>query len=99
MMDSSTAIARLKAHEAELRATGVVSLSLFGSTARGEQRPDSDVDIAARLVDDGRIGLFELAGISERVRELLGVAVDFVSEPARKARFQAEIDRDRLRVF
>lgn len=98
-MDRNTAIARLKAHEAELRAMGVVSLSLFGSTARGEQRVDSDVDVAARLVDDGRIGLFELAGIGERVREVLGVAVDFVSEPARKARLQAEIDRDRIHVF
>lgn len=98
-MDRNTAIARLKAHEAELRAMGVVSLSLFGSTARGEQRVGSDVDVAARLVDDGRIGLFELAGIGERVREVLGVAVDFVSEPARKARLQAEIDRDRIHVF
>ena len=98
-MDRNTAIARLKAHEAELRAMGVVSLSLFGSTARGEQRVDSDVDVAARLVDDGRIGLFEWAGIGERVREVLGVAVDFVSEPARKARLQAEIDRDRIHVF
>lgn len=98
-MDRNTAIARLKAHEAELRGMGVVSLSLFGSTARGDNRADSDVDVAARLVDDGRIGLFELAGIGERVRELLGVAVDFVSEPTRKKHLQAEIDRDRVRVF
>lgn len=98
-MDRNTAIARLKSHEAELRAMGVVSLSLFGSTARGEQRADSDVDVAACLTNNGRIGLFELAGIGERIREVLGVAVDFVSEPARKARLQAEIDRDRVRVF
>ena len=98
-MDKQTAIARLKAHEAELRAMGVVSLSLFGSTARGEERADSDVDVAARLTDDGRIGLPEFFAISDKVRQLLGVDVDFVSEPARKPRFQAEIDRDRVHVF
>ncbi|EKU74329.1 MULTISPECIES: nucleotidyltransferase family protein [Sphingobium] len=98
-MDRNTAIDRLKAHEAQLRAMGVVSLSLFGSTARGEQRPDSDVDVAAKLVDDGRIGLFEVAAIGEAVREALGVAVDMVTEPARKARLQHEIDRDRVCVF
>lgn len=98
-MDKETAIARLKAKEAELRAMGVVSLSLFGSTARGDQRPDSDVDVAACLSPDRRIGLFDLATIGETIREALDVAVDFVTEPARKARFQAEIDKDRVRVF
>ncbi|WP_298398923.1 nucleotidyltransferase domain-containing protein [Sphingobium sp.] len=98
-MDRNIAISRLKACEAELRAMGVVSLSLFGSTARGDQRSDSDVDVAARLTEDGRIGLFEVAAISEAVREALGAAVDFVTEPARMARLQSHIDRDRVRVF
>ncbi len=98
-MDANTAIARLKAHETELRGMGVTGLSLFGSTARGDQRPDSDVDIAARLVRDGSIGLFELAGIHTRLNDLLGVPVDVVTEPARKPRLQVEIDRDRVHVF
>lgn len=98
-MDRSSAIARLKAHEAELRAMGVIGLSLFGSTARGDQRADSDVDVAARLVDNGSIGLFELVGISDRLRDMLGADVDLVPEPAKKMRLQAEIDRDRVHVF
>ena len=44
-MDRDTAISRLKAHEAELRRLGVQHLWLFGSTARGDARPDSDVDL------------------------------------------------------
>jgi predicted nucleotidyltransferase len=98
-MDCNTAIARLKAHEADLRRLGVLSLSLFGSVARGEERSGPDVDVAAKLIDDSSIDLFEFAGLNETLRELLGVPVDLVSEPARKARFQAEIDRDRVHVF
>lgn len=98
-MDRSTAISRLKAHEAELRSMGVVSLSLFGSVARGEERADSDVDVAAAFDRSRQIDLFDFAAISAQLNDWLKVSVDLVSEPARKVRLQAEIDRDRVRVF
>ncbi|WBQ15643.1 nucleotidyltransferase family protein [Sphingobium yanoikuyae] len=98
-MDRNTAIDRLKAHEAQLRAMGVVSLSLFGSTARGEQRPDSDVDVAVTIDKSVQMDLFRFAAMSSHLNDWLRVPVDLVSEPARKARFQNEIDRDRVRVF
>lgn len=44
-MNRDTAIARLKEHEAELRRLGVQSLYVFGSTARDEAGPESDVDL------------------------------------------------------
>lgn len=78
---------------------GIESLSLFGSTARGEAGPSSDVDIAATFADDAHVGLFAFASISARLNDLLGVQVDLVGEPARKVAIQAEIDKDRLRVF
>jgi predicted nucleotidyltransferase len=98
-MDRTTALARLRARESELRAMGVESLSLFGSVARGEAGPDSDIDLAARFDPAKRITLFGYAGITERIREMIGAPVDLVSEPARKARLQALIDRDRVHVF
>jgi predicted nucleotidyltransferase len=98
-MDRSTALRRLKAHEAELRAMGVVTLSLFGSVARGEAGPESDVDVAVRL-DHGRgIDLLDFAEINLKLSDVLGTKVDLISEPARKPRFQAEIDRDRVHAF
>jgi predicted nucleotidyltransferase len=42
-------IKRLKEREADLRAHGVMHAALFGSAARGEQRPDSDIDILVDL--------------------------------------------------
>ena len=47
-MERDSVIAALKAHEQELRTAGVLSVSLFGSVARGEDSAH-DVDVAVRL--------------------------------------------------
>ena len=54
-MDREQVIATLREHEPGLRAVGVVRLSLFGSTARGDRRPDSDVDLLAAFDATRRI--------------------------------------------
>jgi predicted nucleotidyltransferase len=54
-MGRDQVIATLKAHEKELRAAGVVRLSLFGSTARGDRHPDSDVDLLAAFDETRRL--------------------------------------------
>ena len=57
----------------------VNKIALFGSFARGDQHPDSDVDI---LVDvDPSIGL-DFVTLAERIEKLLGVSVDLVSSRA-----------------
>ena len=98
-MDRDTALSRLKAHEAELRAMGVAGLSLFGSVARGEEGPDSDVDLAARFDPAAEVGMVKYGLIIERLRTLLHARVDLVGEPARTSRMQSQIDRDRAPVF
>ena len=98
-MTRTDAIARLKAHQGELNALGLRRLSLFGSMARGDSGPSSDVDVAAVLDPAAHIDLFRLAALSERLTALLGASVDLITEPARSARLQAEIERDRVRVF
>ncbi len=100
-MTKAEALARLREREVELRALGIERLSIFGSTARGEEGPESDVDLAASLDYEAVSGLgpFGYFGIADVIAAMLGTKVDLVTEPARKARFQAEIDRDRVRVF
>jgi predicted nucleotidyltransferase len=101
-MNRDQVIRALKAHEQELRAAGVVSVSLFGSTARGESDP-GDVDIAVRLAGTFSHGGFDYFGrledLEQHLSELLGCKVDVVEEPVRKERFQREIDRDRALAF
>ena len=61
-------------HREELRQHRVKSLRVFGSTARGEARPDSDVDL---LVEFHRpAGLITLAGLQLAMQEWLGRPVD-----------------------
>jgi predicted nucleotidyltransferase len=61
-MDRATAIVALKAHEGELKRLGVEHLYLFGSTARGEARDDSDVELFFDY-EKGKFGLFELMDV------------------------------------
>lgn len=98
-MDAEHVRRLLIEHERELRAAGVASLSLFGSTARGEAGPASDVDLAVRFRPDSGVGAFGFAALSQRLSLWLQRGVDLVGEPTRKPAMQRAIDRDRLRVF
>lgn len=92
-------IATLCAHEAELRAAGIRRMSLFGSVARGEAGPESDVDLAVEFDPAARMDLFRLVALERQLGELLGRPVELLPEPVEKQRLQANIDRNRLRVF
>jgi uncharacterized protein len=101
-MDRDRVIATLKAHEEELRTAGVLSVSLFGSVARGED-DTHDVDVAVRLGANFSVPGFQylsrLHELEGRLSGILGCRVDVVEEPVRKQRFQTEIDRDRTLAF
>ncbi len=102
-MDRNAIIATLRGQKAELRALGVVSLSLFGSAARGDSNEDSDIDVAATLdpanTPRGFYYIGRIDELRERLEAALGRPVDLVPEPVEKPRFQQEIDRDRVRAF
>ena len=96
---AESVIATLRAHEAELRAAGIKRLSLFGSVARGEAGPDSDVDLAVELDPAAHVSLFDLVSLDRRVGELLGRRAELLPEPVEKPRLRANIERDRRYVF
>ena len=77
-MECDQAISKLKAHEAALEQLGVQSLYLFGSTARGEARRESDVD---RFFDyqEGQFGLFDLMEVREYASRILGLEADVMT--------------------
>ena len=102
-MNRQQAIAMLRDYEPELRAIGVLSASVFGSVARDEAGPESDIDVAVRLGEgfsQGGLDCFwQLEQLQQRLSRLLGCKVDVVPEPVRKERLKAAIDRDRALVF
>ncbi len=69
-------IAKLLQLRPALEADGVRHAFLFGSVARGEDVPESDVDIILDLDPERHIGLFEFVGIRDFLREELGRDVD-----------------------
>ena len=68
------AITILRSHQSELLKLGVVTLYLFGSVARDEAKPGSDVDVLLEL--DHTPTLFELARLTAMLERWLGVKVD-----------------------
>ncbi len=98
-MDRDQVVATLRAHEQELKAAGVLRLSVFGSTARGDRRPDSDVDLLAAFDDSMRISLLDVAGFEIQLSEILGHAVDLVEEGTLKPRVQESVESEAVRAF
>ncbi len=79
----------IPAHRAEMDSMGIKSIGVFGSVARNEARPDSDVDVLIEF--NRRIGLFGFAGVQRRLSELLGVRVDLTTPDGIKPRFKEHI--------
>lgn len=76
-MDRYTIIAKLREHEAELRAAGVEHLSLHGSYARGTAvRERSDVDLIAEFNASREYSLLDRVRLENRLADMLGVKVD-----------------------
>jgi hypothetical protein len=62
------------------RRHGVRELSLFGSAARGEMGPGSDLDLMVEFAPGTRIGLLKFEALSEELEALLGHKVDLVTK-------------------
>jgi predicted nucleotidyltransferase len=75
---------------------GVTRLALFGSTARGEARPDSDVDIVVGF--DGPATSARYFGVQFYLEDQLGLAVDLVTEKALRAELRPYIEREAVNV-
>lgn len=98
-MKRDEVIATLRAHEPELRAAGVVRLSLFGSTVRNEAQADSDVDLLAAFDDARKLSLIDVIGIENRLADLLGQPVDLIEEGTLRPRAGQSVSREAVRAF
>jgi predicted nucleotidyltransferase len=91
-------IAILRQHEADLRRLGVQHLYLFGSTARGEEREDSDVDLFFDY-ERGKLGLFELMEVQEQTSRILGKRADILTRDSLHRLLRPGIIASALQVF
>lgn len=75
---------------------GIQDLGIFGSVARDEAGPGSDVDVWVKFDGPARFRAF--MGLQFELEELLGVKVDLVSSKGVKPLLRAEIERDLIHV-
>jgi len=95
-MELHEIISLLKAHRTELDEFGVDSLYVFGSVARGEAGPRSDVDM---LVDFNRpIGLIRFVRLQRRLSDLLGTRVDLATRDALREPMRTRILAEAVRA-
>jgi len=73
-MNSTQVLRILREHQIEIASHKVKSLYLFGSVARNEARPDSDVDLLVEFAQP--VGLFTFIGLKQYLESLLGCKVD-----------------------
>jgi predicted nucleotidyltransferase len=70
------------------RRWGVLELALFGSAARGEAGPESDVDVLVTFAPDANWSLYDLVDLRDELRHLFGREVDLVEEAALRNPFR-----------
>ena len=96
-MKRSDVVTRLRDHAAELRARGIVSVHLFGSTARDEAGPESDVDLFLDTDPNRKFSLIDLADVGFLLEDLLGARVDVTTRdslhPSLRAGIEAAAER------
>jgi predicted nucleotidyltransferase len=97
MVDRSEIVDALRATSGELRERfGVLSLKLFGSAARGDAAPGSDIDV---LVDFGGPPTFDqYMDLKFFLEELLCGKVDLVTESGLRPRLRPHIEQEAIRV-
>jgi len=97
-MDRETVIRVLRDHADEIHARGAAALYLFGSTARNEAGPGSDVDLMMEIADR-KFSLLDQAGLQNFLSDLLGVDADLSIRPSIHPLIKANVEEDAIKVL
>jgi predicted nucleotidyltransferase len=95
-MNSQVVSRLLRENRMALDELGVKSLALFGSVARGEASPDSDVDLLVEF--SVPVGLFEFVRLKLRLEQILGCEVDLVTPDALRPTMKDDILQEAVDV-
>ncbi len=98
-MKQTDLIEVLRTYVAALRENGATAVFVFGSRARGTERPDSDLDLFIDYNPTAKIpNMFRLMQIEEKISGALGIPVTITTRDALHPLMKQSIERDAVRV-
>ncbi len=96
------ALRLLEANEAELRNRGVAHIGVFGSLARCDARPESDIDVLLRFDPGASITLWDYVGLKRTVARMLKSSnrrIDVIDLDGMSAYVRPNVERDAVYAF
>lgn len=98
-MNSSEALETLRRSEPALQSRGVRHAALFGSVARGNNRPESDIDIMIEIDPDAHMTVFDYVDLKDYIASLFDDPVDIVNREALKSHVRPAATADAIYAF
>ena len=98
-MNRQEIIDRLRENERALRERGVTHAALFGSRARGDDRPESDTDIMVDIDPAADMSVYDYVGLKRYIASLFDGPVDVIDREALKPRVRPPAEGDAVYAF
>ena len=98
-MDRTTIVERIKSKEAAIRKEGATHLYLFGSRARGDNKPTSDLDVYVDYDPSGKFSILDLVGIKLLLEDELSLDVHITTKSSLHPKLKNDIEAQSICVF
>jgi uncharacterized protein len=82
-----------------IEAEGVTHVALFGSRARGDNKPHSDIDLLLEVDTNSRFSLLDLVGVQHIVQDRTGLPANAVMRRSLSPDFRRSIGKDVVEIF
>jgi len=98
-MTRDDALEILRAHKDELKAAGVRSLRIFGSMARDEAGPESDIGLEAAFEEPSALTILDLVRPERHLADLLGRKVELIQQGTFKEGVRESVEAEAVFAF
>ncbi len=92
-------ITAIRKNAEALKAEGVAKLAIFGSRARGDDRPESDIDVLIEVEPDASFSLLNLIGVQHIIEDATGLDAQATMRRSLSPSFAERIANDIVEVF